>query len=207
MLSKKTWEPEAVLALVGTVVVSYILGNVAAGLLHQAGVIGFKSDVSLGYVLLPPMSFHGVVIVAGTAFSKISRHEGWRDIFGATGWKRLSAALASLALLAITPLVFVLKYVSELVLQKLHWPLEDQAAVEMILNARLGVRVYLFFFALVLVPLAEEFFFRGLLFSLAKRHGWPKLGWFGVSFLFALAHANAPTFLPLFVLALGLTWL
>jgi len=33
------------------------------------------------------------------------------------------------------------------------------------------------------------------------------LNWLGVSFLFALIHFNAPTFLSLFVLALALTWL
>jgi len=59
----------------------------------------------------------------------------------------------------------------------------------------------------VLAPLGEEFFFRGLLFSTAKRFGWPKLGWLGASGLFALSHLNVPTLLPLFVLALALTWL
>jgi len=92
-------------------------------------------------------------------------------------------------------------------LDKMHRPADQQLAVKMILDARTGMRVYLGVFAVVLAPVAEEFFFRGLLFSTAKQFGWPKLGWFGVSFLFALMHVNAPTFLPLFVLALALTWL
>ena len=33
------------------------------------------------------------------------------------------------------------------------------------------------------------------------------LAWFGVSALFALIHVNLPTFVPLFALALALTWL
>jgi len=45
------------------------------------------------------------------------------------------------------------------------------------------------------------------LFSAAKKFGWPRLGWVGVSLLFAFIHDNLPIFLPLFVLALALTWL
>ena len=61
--------------------------------------------------------------------------------------------------------------------------------------------------AIVLAPVAEEFLFRGLLYPFIKQLGWPRLAWIGVSLLFALIHLNAPTFLPLFVFALVLTWL
>jgi membrane protease YdiL (CAAX protease family) len=67
--------------------------------------------------------------------------------------------------------------------------------------------VYLGVFAVVIAPVAEEFIFRGMLFPFVKQLGWPKLAWFGVSFLFALIHLNAPTLVPLFVFALALTWL
>ena len=93
-------------------------------------------------------------------------------------------------------------------LQKIGWAPEDQRAVELFANANSWwVRGYLAFFAVVLAPVAEEFIFRGVLFPFIKQLGWPKLAWLGVSFLFALIHLNAPTFVPLFVLALALTWL
>ena len=59
----------------------------------------------------------------------------------------------------------------------------------------------------MIAPVAEEFIFRGILYPFIKQLGWPKLALFGVSFLFALIHVNAPTFVPLFVFALALTWL
>ena len=59
----------------------------------------------------------------------------------------------------------------------------------------------------MIAPVAEEFIFRGMLFPFIRQLGYPKLAWFGVSFLFALIHTNVPTFVPLFVLALALTWL
>jgi membrane protease YdiL (CAAX protease family) len=46
-----------------------------------------------------------------------------------------------------------------------------------------------------------------MLFPFIKQLGWPKLAWFGVSFLFALIHADKAIFIPLFALALALTWL
>jgi membrane protease YdiL (CAAX protease family) len=59
----------------------------------------------------------------------------------------------------------------------------------------------------VLAPVAEEFIFRGMLYPFVKQLGWPRLAWIGVSFAFALIHDDAATFVPLFVLALALTWL
>lgn len=205
MLWKKTWEPEAVLALLGGVVASFLVGGLASGLLARAHAPGFQSDDGLGSVLVATLSFHGAALVLGTVFLKF--HESsWREVLGRTGWKHC-LALACVILLAVSPLLYSLKWVSDLVLLKLYGPVQDQAAVRMILDAKPWLRCYLAVFAVVLAPVAEEFVFRGLLFSLAKQYGWPKLGWLGVSALFALIHFNGATFLPLFVLALALTWL
>jgi membrane protease YdiL (CAAX protease family) len=205
MLWKKEWAPEAVLMLLGGILVTFFCGSVAAGLLRHAGVHGFRRDESVGSLLLATLSFHGAVLVLGAVFLKF-QNTTLREVLGAAGWKR-NLGLPCVVLLVVAPVMFGLKSVSELVLVKLHWPVEDQEAVELILGASVWMRCYMVFFAIILAPVAEEFVFRGLLFSTAKRYGWPRLGWIGVSLLFALVHFNVPTFLPLFVLALGLTWL
>jgi hypothetical protein len=106
------------------------------------------------------------------------------------------------------PVVLLLQGVSVNVLEKLGLPPENQAAVRLLTDATsMWTVVYLGVFAVVIAPVAEEFIFRGMLFPFVKRLGFPRLAWFGVSFLFALIHFNAPTFVPLFVLALALTWL
>ena len=206
MVAKKTWEPELVLALIGGIMAAFFFGNLAVALLRQAGVAGFKGEDSMGAVLLATLSFQGAAVVLGAGFLKY-HDTGWREVMGGASWKRcLALAVAVLAIVA--PLMFALKFLSEFVLEKLHFPVADQRAVELIISAKTPwLSAYLVFFAVVLAPLGEEFFFRGLLFSTAKRFGWPKVGWLGVSFLFALVHLNAPTFLPLFALALALTWL
>jgi len=202
----KTWQPETMLALIGGILSTFFLGNLAAMLLHQTGAPGFKNEDGLGCVLLATLSFQGAAIVLGTAFLRL-HDSSWRDVFGATHWKRC-LVLACVALVITMPIMAGLKVFSDVLLEKLHQPVEEQHAVDLILHAKspwLGA--YMVIFAVVIAPVGEEFFFRGLLFSTAKHFGWRRGGWIGVSLLFALIHVNAPTFLPLFVLALALTWL
>src|SRR5450759_3774056 len=62
-------------------------------------------------------------------------------------------------------------------------------------------------FAVLLAPVAEEFIFRGMLYPFVKQLGSPRYALFGISAIFALIHLDAGTLVPLFVLALALTWL
>jgi membrane protease YdiL (CAAX protease family) len=59
--------------------------------------------------------------------------------------------------------------------------------------------------AVVIAPLAEEFFFRGFLYGVLKRYAGalPALVFTGVAF--ALIHLHVPSLLPLFLLACALT--
>jgi len=208
MLWKREWRPDVVVMLVGAVLMSLFMGNAAVVLLKHFGVAGFKNDDDTGSVLVATLSFHGAAIVAGALFLKL--HDiRWRD---ALGWRsdtwKLQLLLTVTVLAAALPVVYGLKYLSVLTLQHFHWAVEDQRSVEMFSSVKsTWLRIYLGFFAVVLAPLGEEFVFRGLLFSAAKKCGWPWAGWIGVSFLFAFIHFSAPIFLPLFVLALALTWL
>jgi len=194
------------LALIGGIIAACFAGNLAVGLLQQAGVTGFKGEFSPGAVLLATLSFQGVAVIAGAIFLKLN-NTSWREIFGPLDWGRC-LRLVIVVLLATAPFLFALEFVSEFVMKKLHWTVTDQRAVELIISTKSPwLSAYLIFFAAILAPVGEEFFFRGLLFSTAKRYGWRWTGYFGVSFLFALIHLNAPTFLSLFALALALTWL
>jgi hypothetical protein len=111
-------------------------------------------------------------------------------------------------LAATLPVVLVLQHLSVVVLSHLGWQPADQRAVSLLANAGSPwMRAYLVFFAVALAPVAEECIFRGVLFPFVKQLGWPRLAWLGVSLLFALIHVNLPTLVPLFVLALVLTWI
>jgi membrane protease YdiL (CAAX protease family) len=208
MLSPKPWRAETVIQLVAGVFVCLCLGVLTAGGLRQAGVAAFKSPDSFANILAATLSFQGAAWILISIFLK--QHEvNWREAFGLRNANLKKSLLLAVGMLVLVlPVVLGLEQFSALALQKLGWPLEDQRAVELIVSAKSWwLRGYLAFFAMVLAPVAEEFIFRGVLFPFIKQLGWPKLAWFGVSFLFALIHVNAPTFVPLFVLALAFTWL
>jgi membrane protease YdiL (CAAX protease family) len=208
MLSQKPWRAEAVIQLFAAVFACMCLGMVVAGLLQQAGIAAFKSPDSFASLLLATLSFQGAAWILILIFLK--RHAvPWRDAFGFRD-ENVKAALATAikTVLVVLPIAWGIQYLSATVLEKFGWQPENERAVDLIANAgSFWLRVYLGFFAIVLAPVAEEFLFRGTLFPFVKQLGFPKIAWFGVSFLFAAIHLNAPTLVPLLVFALAQTWL
>jgi membrane protease YdiL (CAAX protease family) len=207
MLSEKPWRAEAVMQLGIAQIVCLFLGTAAVGLLHKLGVHGFIHDESFGSIVLGTLSFQGAAWLLIPLFLR-QHHVGWFTAFGFRGPKIRHPVLLTLGFIVVFAVVMFFQYLSVVVLEKLGFPPDDQAAVKLLTDAKsVWTIVYLGVFAVVIAPVAEEFIFRGMLFPLVKQLGFPKLAWLGVSFLFALIHLNAPTFVPLFVFALALTWL
>jgi hypothetical protein len=208
MLSAKPWRGEAVLQFCGAQLFCFCLSLMLAGVLQKAGLAAFRSPDGSGAVLLVTLGFQGVAWLLMLFF--FGQHRiGWREALGFRGPQLPSALLlAALVVIILLPVALGLQQVSAVVLTKLGWQPEDQLAVTLLANTKSwGMRIYLGAFAVVLAPVAEEFIFRGMLYPFVKQLGWPRLAWFGVSFAFALIHYDAATFVPLFVLALALTWL
>ena len=208
MLSEKPWRAEAVMQFCAAQIACVCLGAVAIGLLHKLGILGFRHDESFGIILVGTLCFQGATWLLIPFF--LRQHQtGWREAFGFRGPKFKQALLTAVGfIIVVLPIVLLLQGASIHTLEKFGWPPEDQAAVKLLSGAKSALTtVYLGVFAIVIAPVAEEFIFRGMLFPFVKRLGFPKLAWLGVSFLFALIHLNVPTFAPLFVFALALTWL
>jgi membrane protease YdiL (CAAX protease family) len=208
MLSAKPWRGEAVLQFCGAQLFCFCLGLMMAGLLQKAGLAAFRPPDGFGAVLLGTLGFQGAAWLLILFF--LRQHQtGWREAFGFRGPQLPRALfLALLVVIILLPVALGLQQVSAVALTKLGWHPEDQLAVTLLAGTKSwGMRVYLGVFAVVLAPVAEEFIFRGMLYPFVKQLGWPRLAWFGVSFAFALIHDDAATFVPLFVLALALTWL
>lgn len=207
MLSEKPWRAEAVMQLCVAQIACLCLGGAIVCVLHKLGVTGFIHDESFGCVVVGTFSFQGAAWLLILFFLRQHR-VGWREAFGFRGPKIKHPLLLTFGFVVVFAVVMFLQYLSILVSAKLGWPVEDQAAVKLVTDAKSPwTTVYLGVFAIVLAPVAEEFIFRGMLFPFIKQFGFPKLAWFGVSFLFALIHADKAIFIPLFMLALALTWL
>jgi uncharacterized protein len=208
MLSAKPWRSEAVLQFCGAVMFCYWFGLVMALSLQKAGLAAFQPPDGFGAVLLATLGFQGATWVLIPFF--LRQHQaGWREAFGFRGPQLFRVLLAAAGMtLLILPAVWLLQYLSVWALTRLGWPPEEQTAVALIAGAKSWwLRAYLGLFAVVLAPVAEEFIFRGVLYPLVKQLGSPRHAWIGVNALFALIHLDLGTLVPLFALALALTWL
>ena len=208
MLSEKPWRTENVIQFVAAQFACLCFGILAVGLLQKFRIQGFVQDEDFGNILFATLSFQGATWILIPLFLQLHQVR-CRDAFGLRGknLKRgLSAAVVVVAV--ILPVAWLLQSVSVAVLEKIGWPVENQAAVMLFADAKSNwLQIYLGAFAVVIAPVAEEFVFRGVLFPFVKQLGFPKLAWLGVSALFALIHFDAGTFVPLFTFALALTWL
>ncbi len=208
MLSEKPWQAGTVLQFCVAQLACFCLGLTLAGLLQKTGLAAFQPPDGFGLVLCATLGFQGATWILMAFFLEQHRAD-WRDVFGVrpARWPRALAA-ALLTLVIALPVVLGLQQLSVATLEKIGWPPQEQTAVHLVLATKFWwTRAYLGLFAVLIAPVAEEFIFRGVLYPFVKQQGFPKLAWIGVSLLFALIHMDAATFLPLFVLALALTWL
>jgi membrane protease YdiL (CAAX protease family) len=208
MLSAKPWRADAVIRFCAAQIMCLCLGMVAAGLLQKFGVSGFQSPEDSGNLLLGTLSFQGATCVLIPVF--LRQHQlGWREAFGLRGPKLNRALLLAAGCVTVfLPVAWLLQNVSVCALTRLGWPPADQTAVALMVAAKAPwLEIYLGVFTVVIAPVAEEFIFRGVLFPTVRQLGYPRFAWFGVSALFALIHFDLAIFVPLFVLALALTWL
>jgi len=117
--------------------------------------------------------------------------------FSKIGFGR-AATTGGILLLAAYPLILL----AEVVTQKLaRGNLEKQAIVELFTaSSTLEQRVLIILLAVVVAPLAEEFFFRFFLYGVVRRYLGRAVGVIVSALLFAAVHAHLPSFAPLFVL-------
>jgi membrane protease YdiL (CAAX protease family) len=208
MLSNKPWRAEVVLFFCAAQAFCLFFGMTVAALLQKYGVPGFKSPQDFGNPLLATLSFQGATWMLIPPFLRLHGVK-IREIFSLKKGSHWLVLLLVLMVVVLALLVAaLLEPASLFVLQKFGWKPHEEEAVRLVTGARaFWMKFYLDFFAVVLAPVAEEFIFRGVLYPVIKQMGYPRLALFGVSALFALIHLDAAIALPLFVLALGLTWL
>ena len=217
MLPAKPWRLDAVFFFLAAQALCILLGGIAIDLAHSHKVPGFQGDEGFGSIIVGTLSFQGATWLLMALFFWL-QETSWKDGIGFTKRKLVVApVLAVVTLALVLPAAWALqrasiwlfeKPASVWVLHKLHINLEPEAAVSLIANATSRPeQIYLAIFAVVLAPVAEEFIFRGVLFTTLKQHGFSKTAWIGVNLLFALIHGDLEIFVPLFFLSLVLTWL
>lgn len=199
---------EAVIIFYGAVFSCLFLGIIVAQLLHHLHVPGFIQENDAGNILLATLSLHGMALVLVAAFLKW-HGVSWSEALGLKN-RRLVVIVSLAAAVAIVmlPIALMLENLGANLMEQFGFHPETQKAVDMMLQAKSpAAKVYMGFFAVVLAPVAEEFLFRGILYPFIKQLGYKKTALFSVNLLFAAIHFDTIIFVPLFLLALALTWL
>lgn len=130
----------------------------------------------------------------------------WREAFGMELIRLPSDFIkGAIALLAILPVLLIVTLLFQVVLHLLGVPVSLQdVAFALADEPQRWMRIYFAALAVVIAPVFEELFFRGLILPiLARRFGcWVALVF--TALLFASIHGHLPSFVTLFGLALAL---
>lgn len=216
MLERKPWETEAVLALLMGLFLIFGMGGILASVLPQPAEIGGSATALAGTTVpagvapkpafssfvLGTVTFHGAVLFLVHRFVRMHRVR-WADAFG---WQRTGVSLALGAGVTVAgvavPVAYGLQWLSVAALR--HWGRRwgyepsAQGSVELLLHAGSWAEsAYIFVFATLVAPLAEELLFRGILFPFVRDLGKPRLAFWGNAILFGAIHGNLAAFVPL----------
>ena len=204
VLLRESWQVEnlmrRLMVALGCVYAGFLVGT---WIQQCAGV----ESISTRQTLINSLSGHGAVIVL--AGCMLREHGlGWAEGFGLRNRAGQAVLLGAVAAGVLFPLARELDRALVLVLERLPGlgvEPEVQQAVTVIQQAvSWPSRLALGLMAIVLAPVGEELFFRGILYPRIKDAGFPRLALWGTATLFAAIHANLVLFLPLLVLALAL---
>jgi membrane protease YdiL (CAAX protease family) len=132
----------------------------------------------------------------------------WKEAFGlALAWPQ-AILFGFMAACLFLPLGWTLQWVSAQAMLRLHLEPHEQDVVQTLRASSAWLnQLSLGVVAIVLAPVVEETFFRGILYTALKQTGFPRLALWGSALLFAAIHCNVVSFVPLLLLAVVLTLL
>jgi len=129
------------------------------------------------------------------------------DLNSLSGFSKIGFGRAvttgTILLVAAYPLVVFAEVVRQ---RLLHRTLEKQGIIELFnASGALSQRILIILIAVVVAPLAEEFFFRFFLYGVLRQYFGRGMGVVTNAILFAAVHAHLPSFAALFVLGICFT--
>lgn len=173
-----------------------------------ASALGLEQEDKFGAFVISTLSLHGALLLLVHLFVR-DNASTWREAFGfdrpGALWAMLLAMIVTLAAL---PCAWMLGQLSALVMSWMQVePTVQEAVTTLQSTVSIPQQIYMAGAAVLLVPVAEELLFRGVLYPTVKALGWPRLAFWGTAILFGAVHLTWMTFVPLVFLGLCLTWL
>jgi hypothetical protein len=200
VISEKPWSADAALRLGLGIIMTVCFGLCLANLLKgEFARMGVTSLVIEGGVL-------GCI-----CFFLREARVSWKEAFGLeTPQRAKAAAWGAAAALLFLPVAWEMQgWLGHLIKLATHAEAEPQELVRVLQRAEFpwGEQAFMGVLAVLIAPVAEEMLFRGILYPTIKQNGFPRAAWWVTSLLFAGAHFNWLSFLPLTVFSMVLIYL
>ena len=191
-----------VLVLLALVLVFASVANVPFGADATALVLGDGELTLIGATIILVSTQTALLLIS---WLFVYRPRALAGLPGFPGREPLKAAALGVAWgVAAWVVSTVLIGVVAVVLQQLGMEPEPQAAeraIEMLDPVLVVLAI------VVIAPIAEEVFFRGVVFNAWLREGGRRFAFIGSAFLFAVIHVSLLSLLPIFALGLMLAWI
>lgn len=205
-LTAKHWRVETVLRLFTTILLGFSLGGLLLGAIALTLKNSGKAVPPELNLVLGSLALHGTALPALVWFVRVNGLT-LRDAFGLESDRVARGVLLGVGLgLSALPIIYGFQWISVRILEMAGIDVDLQSNVKLLLEGTATVRWFLAIIAVIVAPLVEEGFFRGVLFSFLRDLGQRKLAYAVTSVLFGLSHFNAAAFLPLTVFGAMLAW-
>jgi uncharacterized protein len=160
---------------------------------------------SIWRVVVISLSFQGAAVILIACF--LREHQvGWVEAFGFANQWRKAVLAGAFAALFLAVLSWGLQQASAFLMTHLPFfklqPEEQMPIRALRTSVSLAGSITFGAAAILLVPIAEEGLFRGILYPAIKQTGHPRLALWGSALLFATVHLNLVIFVPLLLLGL-----
>jgi membrane protease YdiL (CAAX protease family) len=200
VISEKPWSADAVLRLGLGIIMTVCFGLCLANLL--------KGDFAR-------MGVTSIVIEGGVLgciwFFLREARVSWKEAFGLeTPQRAKAAAWGAAGALLFLPVAWGMQdLLGHLIKLATHHEAEKQELVKVLQRAEFpwGQEAFMGVVAVFIAPVAEEMLFRGIIYPTIKQSGFPRAAWWVTSLLFAGAHVNWLSFIPLAVFSMVLIYL
>jgi len=208
MLSYRPWKLDSAFRLLLALVGGFGLLGLAAYAADNFITGVPKERLRLLISVLGTLVYQGVSVILIQKFLQ-ENELTWGGAFGfrKAGLGRNLGVAAVMALL-VFPANLTLMKVCQQILEWKAIKAVPQEAVEALRTSQSATDVALLaVLALLTAPVLEELLYRGILYPSIKQAGFPRIAFWGTALLFAAAHVNTVTFVPLVFFALMQTLL
>jgi membrane protease YdiL (CAAX protease family) len=206
MVSEKPWRLESFLRLLLRLLICFGVGALTANTLGR--LLGDEAaEKQLLPLIVSLVCLHGAGLVAIALFVR-EHNMSWAESFGFKNEAGWAVVLGICAAIIVLPLCWWLQSEMVQLLARLGFDGGEQETVSLLrLADSVWKQILLGVFAIAVAPIAEELFFRGIIYPMLKQTGFPRLALWATALLFAVIHCNLTVFVPLTVLAIMLALL